>query len=666
MKVHSPSSADTLCPAGKNVSPWIDLSLLVLLAGIVFFTNLGGARLWDIDEPRNAGCALEMMQRGDWVTPIFNDELRGQKPVLLYWLMMSAYQIFGVGEFAARFWSAALGTGTVACTYLLGRHLFGRSAGLWSALTLSSTLMFTVASRAATPDAPLIFFSALSITLYVLLTFKPIETTSNAQLKHRLRVPNRLFPYQGRSLPIYVAMAVGVLAKGPIAAVLPCCVIGLFMMIADAKEPLLRFEDARTTGKTGWGSWFATVLRVIHPARFFRSLIRMQPWWLVFTVALIAAPWFIWAGLRTEGDFLNWFFFQEHLGRATTAMENHSGGPWFYPLAILVGFFPWSILAVPVAIGLWREFHLSESPNRLGLSLALVWVALQVTVFTLVSTKLPSYVTPCYPALALLCGTMLAKLSANQIFCHPIWIRGGFVALALVGIGLLVGLPLTSQHFGLQGGWLGWLGLIPLSAALLATVWSWSGQFCNVPRILAVGSWSFVFLFFAIGTSVIDQNRQTETLWSSLPEAGGTSRLASYRYLESSWVFYAKQPIWELSPQPQPLKKIAGSDASVALVNYEQNETNRLNSEPKISQQSLGSDLQDPLQRDRPWHSKPKPYPVQLVTAYPDSVILVSDQHLEELLSMLPAGYGEINRCRKFLKPGDLVMVGRKVVTAQR
>src|SRR5688572_19133204 len=76
--------------------------LVALVAAIVMFTNLGGPRLWDIDEPRNAGCAREMWLRGDWIVPTFNAELRTHKPVLLYWCMMAAYSVLGVGELAAR------------------------------------------------------------------------------------------------------------------------------------------------------------------------------------------------------------------------------------------------------------------------------------------------------------------------------------------------------------------------------------------------------------------------------------------------------------------------------------------------------------------------------------------------------------------------------------
>ncbi|NIL98695.1 MAG: phospholipid carrier-dependent glycosyltransferase, partial [Planctomycetales bacterium] len=118
-----------------------DQGLIVLVAGIVLFTNLGGPRLWDRDEPRNAGCAKEMQARGDWVVPVFNNELRDAKPVLLYWFIMSAYWMFGMGEFAARFWSVIFAIGTVLATYHLGRRLWNPSIALWSALILTTTLM---------------------------------------------------------------------------------------------------------------------------------------------------------------------------------------------------------------------------------------------------------------------------------------------------------------------------------------------------------------------------------------------------------------------------------------------------------------------------------------------------------------------------------------------
>ena len=65
------------------------LAIILVVAVVVLFTNLGGPRLWDRDEPRNAGCTAEMLARGDLITPVFDDELRTHKPILLYWFMMT-------------------------------------------------------------------------------------------------------------------------------------------------------------------------------------------------------------------------------------------------------------------------------------------------------------------------------------------------------------------------------------------------------------------------------------------------------------------------------------------------------------------------------------------------------------------------------------------------
>src|SRR5215471_9683994 len=148
---------------------------ILLACGFVLFANLGAPALWDEDEPKNAECAREMLERGDWVVPRFNYELRTDKPVLIYWLMMGSYSLFGVNEFAARFPSALLAAGTCLLTYGIGRSLFRTAVGMWAGLILATTLMFTVAGRASTPDSTLIFFTTLAMLLFVVGVHKRFE-----------------------------------------------------------------------------------------------------------------------------------------------------------------------------------------------------------------------------------------------------------------------------------------------------------------------------------------------------------------------------------------------------------------------------------------------------------------------------------------------------------
>ena len=202
--------------------------LIATVAVLVMFTNLGGAQLWDRDEPRNAGCAEEMLVRGDWVVPFFNGQLRDAKPVMLYWLIMSAYGMFGVGEFAARFWSAALAVGTVLVTYQIGRRLFNPQVGLWAALILSTSLMFDVAGRAATPDSVLIFFVAMALMVYVLGAF-PKKRHSEVASQGG---DGSFFPQRWPVVALlYAVMGGGILAKGPVALVVPTAVIGMFLLL---------------------------------------------------------------------------------------------------------------------------------------------------------------------------------------------------------------------------------------------------------------------------------------------------------------------------------------------------------------------------------------------------------------------------------------------------
>ena len=163
----------------------VQIAIILLVTITVFFTNLGVPRLWDRDEPRNAGCAAEMLARNDWVVPIFNSQLRPHKPALLYWLMMSAYSVFGVNEFSARFWSALLAVGTCLATYMIGRRLFDSTIGLVSAIALATSMMFVVAARAATPDSVLVFCSTVSLMFFALGTFpKTNDTSRNENSKH--------------------------------------------------------------------------------------------------------------------------------------------------------------------------------------------------------------------------------------------------------------------------------------------------------------------------------------------------------------------------------------------------------------------------------------------------------------------------------------------------
>ncbi len=102
---------------------WRHQVILGLVAGLVFFTNLGGYALFDEDEPKNAVCGFEMYERGDWIVPTFNAQLRTDKPILIYWWMQLSFRLLGVSEFSARLGSSLRAVGPVFLTYHMGRKL---------------------------------------------------------------------------------------------------------------------------------------------------------------------------------------------------------------------------------------------------------------------------------------------------------------------------------------------------------------------------------------------------------------------------------------------------------------------------------------------------------------------------------------------------------------
>ena len=514
------------------------LGLIGVVAGIVLFTNLGGARLWDRDEPRNAGCAAEMLARGDWVVPWFNDELRTHKPVLLYWLIMSAYEVFGVNEFAARFWSAALGIGTAFCAYALGRRLFDARVGVWGGVILATSLMFDVAARAATPDSTLIFFVTAALTAFVLGTF-PVRGASN-----RLEITWRT------ALAMYALMGCAVLAKGPVGCVLPTAVVGMFLLIARLPERL----DAPTN--LNWLAKAARLFRLFAPLHFLRTCWAMRPITAVVVVLAVALPWYLWVGLRTDGEFLRGFFLEHNVSRAIQSREGHAGSSLlFYPVAILIGFFPWSVFAGPTVIEIVRRLRAgAQSPSSVeassstaSVTFLLCWIGVWVGAFSLAQTKLPSYVTPCYAAFALLTGAFLNHWTSGTSLVGRWWLRMSLGSLAAVGVALLIALPLVARRYVPGEESLAALGLIPLVGASICFVLHERGRTSAAAITFVVAATLFTTALFGYGTRRVDRHQQNHVLLEAISRRSASPQVGAFGCLEPSWTFYGARPVRELT-----------------------------------------------------------------------------------------------------------------------
>ena len=538
------------------------LALILALSATVMLTGLGSSRLWDDDEPRNAGCAREMLARGDWIVPTFNAELRAHKPVLTYWCLMVSYLLLGESEFSARLPSALAAIGTTLLTYSIGRKLFSPQAALWAALILPTTMLFAMAGRIATPDSLLIFCVTLTMAVFVWTAWpheirrvgpaaeprRPTEMDADSRWVGACR--GELDPPYGfswwQAAAIYAAMGLAVLAKGPVGLVLPTAIVGMFLLIAG-------WRPATITASVSAGK-STTVPRLraglLSLGRLFPHFIRttwsMRPLTALAMVGLIAGPWYLAVGYQTDWRFLEEFFIDHNVRRATGAMEGHTGGIWFYPAMLLVGFFPWSIFAIPVALDAAGTLK-RHSREQTATIFLLCWIGVWLGAFTLASTKLPSYATPCFPAVALLAGRFVERVISGRLALSRFWPLASFGCLIAVGLAASYALPQVAEKYLPGEEWLGTLGIIPAAGGVVALI-CWRLNWPERAAASLVASSALLVLgIFALGAHVADRHQESHRLLAPLRHSAGPIQVASFKVLEPSWVYYGRRPIRELA-----------------------------------------------------------------------------------------------------------------------
>ncbi|HSD42584.1 MAG TPA: glycosyltransferase family 39 protein [Burkholderiales bacterium] len=347
----TPESVLTAPPAGRRAI-WLALAL-VLLA--LWFVKLPERPLAHPDEGRYAEISREMVASGDWVTPRLNGFAYLQKPPLQYWATAVAYEAFGVSEWTARLWTALTGLAAVFVAWFAGRRLLGTAAGDFGALALLASPYFIVMSGVNTLDMGVSLFLSGAVFAYLL---SQQAATGAAE--------------RGWMLVAWAAMAAAVLSKGLIGVVLP---FGTLL---------------------GYAIWHR------QPAAFAR--LHLLPG-LVLLVA-ITAPWFVLAA-RANPEFLEFFFLHEHFQRFTTTVHNRAGPVWYFVPILLIAVAPWVVAAGDGVVRAWRSRP--EGGAVSARRFLLVWCAVVFGFFSVSQSKLPAYLLPLVPALALLAGDALAN-----------------------------------------------------------------------------------------------------------------------------------------------------------------------------------------------------------------------------------------------------------------
>ncbi len=340
------------------------INYVLLFFGCVVFHILGtwSLPLIDRDEPRFAEASREMIGRGNYIVPYFNNQLRLDKPPLTYWAQVASYHIFGENDFAARFPSAIAAALTALSIVVWGRRMGGEKLGWWAAIIFTLSLQTFVHAKAAVADMWLVLFMTLAHWAGYELFQRPTLNQGAAVSRPPWAI------WKSPFLVFYLALALGFLAKGPI-----------------AWTPLL------------------TVAVVIIYTRDWQLLRRFKFVGGILLTLLAVALWGIPALIQTHGEFFSIGIGRHVIGRSLTTMEGHGASSLgvyvlllpFYFVTVFVSFFPWSIKLPWLTKTLWHRRDRTD--DYLFIGTAIIFV-----IFTLVSTKLPHYTLPAFPLLALL------------------------------------------------------------------------------------------------------------------------------------------------------------------------------------------------------------------------------------------------------------------------
>lgn len=379
---------------GPKLRRW--LALIVIACAAIYLIGNGRVPLWDRDEGWYARCSQQMWQSGDWVVPRFLDDLRTEKPVLVYWLQLGGYALFGgPGEFAARFYSGVMQVLAVAVLGIVLSRLLDPRRGLWTAAIYGTCLMAIISAKMCLTDATLMLFVVT------------IQMTLLAWYLGRLK---------GWAIPLaFVALGLGILTKGP-AIVAPPLLTLAVLAVFDVKR---WWGAVRPGDRRFWQAAGKLTLILVGGA---------------LIVLAICLPW-VWQLQQRAPEWLDRAFaaVDNHVSRAALG---HSGPPGYHAAMIWGMFFPWSLLIPGAAYIAWKQRH---QPATRFAAAAMIgpWLF-----FDFVQrTKLPHYMLPSYPFVALLVADALVRCAEGTCREFSRKTFRGTVALWALVIGALASAP---------------------------------------------------------------------------------------------------------------------------------------------------------------------------------------------------------------------------------
>lgn len=481
-----------------------DVLLLAGFCAFLFFYGNGQFGLIGADEPRYAQVAREMLDRRDWITPTLGGDRWLEKPPLYYWQAMLGYSVLGVSDLTARLPSAIDATLLVIAIYLFFRR-FRLGVELDAALITASCAGIIGYARAASMDMAL----AATFSIAMMAWWAWRETDSRRYLALS-----------------YFFLALGMLAKGPVAPFLAAVILMLFA--AATKE-------------------WRRVLRTF---------------WLpgIFLFCVVALPWYFAVQLRNP-EFFREFILQHNLARFSSDLYHHRQPFWYYIPVTLLALVPWTIFVIAAFAERtrlwWRERNFPEPDAQLQFGVfAIFWFIVPVIFFSVSQSKLPGYILPAIPAATVLLADYLREHLQNGEAGAPVskslTVLHALVAAAPIVPALLVGYAVTEHRLPAGRPMLIALAVAFVLCAAIALTLVTRSQLRMLRFITLIPVVLSVAAVLKLGTAAIDQKLSARPLaWELANLETHRMPLAVYgvpREVEYGLAFYRNQKIDHYEP----------------------------------------------------------------------------------------------------------------------
>lgn len=482
--LHFPDKDSSMPFSPSRRQLWLLLALFTLL----WFGALGYRKLITPDEGRYATIAWEMVTSGDWLTPRLNGVKYFEKPALQYWATALGFLFFGQSDFVARLWPALTGFLAVIGLFFTGRRIWNEQTGLIAALLLACNLWWLGNGHFLTLD-----MGVSALLCGALCGFLLAQHDGASERENR-----------NGMLLAWGMMALAVLQKGLIGLLIPGSVLVLYTVV-----------------QRDWRLW---------------TRLHLGKGLLLFFA--ITAPWFVLVS-RANPEFAWFFFIHEHFLRFATKVHRRAGAWWYFFPILIAGLMPWTSLLPQALYQGWKKEASRFQVNRF----LLIWAVFIFAFFSKSSSKLPSYILPMFPALALLTAQIIGKMELRKLRWHLI---PGFV----LAFGLLIAAPIVFRME--QGGgrealhqtlayWLGGAGIMALLLMVAAWIMQRKGHWLAALTLTGLTALAAGQLA-ALGHNAFALTNSSWYLVQALkPQIGPNTKLYVFRDYDQTLPFYLKR-----------------------------------------------------------------------------------------------------------------------------